>query len=65
MSVDTPRMVPVMAGRTCVGFLINQGPLGVEAYDANEKSLGIFPNAVEAAAAVEKSAAPACPGCRE
>ena len=54
MSVDTPRMVPVMAGRTCVGFLINQGPLGVEAYDANEKSLGIFPNAMEAAAFVER-----------
>jgi hypothetical protein len=37
------------------------GPRG-EAYDTNENSREIFPNAIEAAVAVEKSAAPACPG---
>jgi hypothetical protein len=56
-------MVPVIAGTTCVGFLLNRGRGGVEAFDRNEQSLGIFATAIEAAAAIEKSAAPACPSC--
>jgi len=65
MSADTRRMIPVMAGRACAGFLISAGPRGVEAFDAAERSLGVFANAIEAAVAVEKAATPACPGCIE
>jgi hypothetical protein len=60
---DIPRFVPVMAGGVCTGFLISCGPRGVEAFDRAEKSLGIFPSVIEAAAAVEKSTAPACLKC--
>jgi hypothetical protein len=63
MTADMPRMIPVMSGRVCAGFLVSAGPRGVEAYDRNEKSLGIFADAVAAATAVERSAAPACSEC--
>ena len=43
---DTPRLVPIFAGQRCIGFLLNAGPPGVEAYDRNEKSLGIFADAI-------------------
>lgn len=58
-------MVPVIAGATCIGFLLSRGREGVEAFDRDELSLGLFACPIEAAAAVEKSAAPACPngGC--
>jgi hypothetical protein len=35
-------MVPVIAGATCVGFLLKRGCEGVEAFDHNERSLGVF-----------------------
>ena len=54
-SIETPRLVSVMNGSACAGFLISLGPRGVEAFDANEKSLGIFPDALSATAAIEKS----------
>jgi hypothetical protein len=60
---DRPRFVPVMAGGACTGFLMSLGPRGVEAFDKDGKSLGAFSSAIEAAAAVEKSATPACPSC--
>jgi hypothetical protein len=41
------------AGR-CVGFLIYRGKLGYEAFDGDEKSLGLFPSQDEAAAAILK-----------
>jgi hypothetical protein len=56
-------IVPVMAGGVCAGFLISLGPRGVEAFDRNEKPLGVFASAIEAAVAVEKSATPACRIC--
>jgi hypothetical protein len=55
-------MVPVVAGQRCIGFLLGM-PRGVAAYDRDERPLGIFADAIEAATAVEKSAAPACSGC--
>jgi len=59
-STETPRLVPVMNGGACAGFLIRRGPRGVEAFDAAaEKSFGIFPDALSAATAVERSIAPA------
>src|SRR6516162_11621623 len=60
-NAETPRLTPVMNGSACAGFLISLGPRGVEAFDAAEKSLGIFPDAPSAAAAVESSVAPASP----
>ena len=60
---DTSRLIPLVNGGVCAGFLISLGPRGVEAFSKDEKSLGIFPNASSAATAVEKSVAPACPGC--
>jgi hypothetical protein len=62
MSVDTPRMIPVMSGRVCAGFLISTAH-GVAAYDRAERPLGIFSDVISAAAAIEKSLAMACPGC--
>jgi hypothetical protein len=52
----TPSMVPVIAGTACIGFLISLGPRGVEAFDKDEQTLGVFASVVEAAAAVQKSA---------
>jgi hypothetical protein len=63
VSADIPRMRLVMTGGTCAGFLLSLGPRGVEALDRDGKSLGAFASAAEAAAAVERSAAPACPSC--
>jgi hypothetical protein len=56
-SIETPRLVSVMNGGACVGFLIRLGPRGVEAFDKDEKSLGSFPGASCATAAIEKSVA--------
>jgi hypothetical protein len=48
------RLVSVMNGSSCAGFLIRLGPCGVEAFDQDEKSLGSFPNTRSAMAAIEK-----------
>jgi hypothetical protein len=62
LEASAPRMVPVMAGCDCAGFLINLGPHGFEAFDKNEISLGVFPDAISAATAMKKSAAPDAAG---
>src|SRR5262245_3500165 len=41
LEAPAPRMVPIMAGCDCAGFLINLGLHGFEAFDKNEISLGI------------------------
>ena len=43
-------------GQTHLGFLLPRGRLGVEAYDRDDKSLGIFPNQKAAADAVSEAA---------
>jgi Protein of unknown function (DUF2800) len=55
---ERPRLVSVMNGSACAGFLINLGARGVEAFDQDEKSLGIFPDASSAAAVVKKLVTP-------
>jgi hypothetical protein len=45
----------VCDGRTCVGH-IARGKHGVEAFDADDKSLGIFPDEKAAADAVSAAA---------
>jgi hypothetical protein len=46
------RMLTVYAGRTCVGFILARGKAGFEAFDAEQRSLGIYPTQREAAAAL-------------
>src|SRR5437764_10019468 len=36
------RMISVFAEHRCAGFLLHRGPKGVEAFDADCKSLGLF-----------------------
>lgn len=53
---DTIVMQVVYDGSTCVGFLYARGPQGVEAYDADLKTLGIFKTQQAAADAVTAAA---------
>jgi hypothetical protein len=46
----------VYDGTRCLGFLLPRGKLGVEAYDRDDKSLGVFPNQKSAADAVSGAA---------
>jgi hypothetical protein len=62
---NIPRLVPVMVGGICAGHLINLGPRGIEGFDRNERSLGVFTSVIEASAAVERSASPTCARCGE
>jgi hypothetical protein len=64
MQPTMPHMAPIISGQACIGFLLHTAR-GVEAYDAAEKSLGIFVDVMAAAVAVEKSVALVCPGCSE
>ena len=41
--------------RGLVGFVLNRGEAGFEAFDADERSLGLFPTQREAAAAIMRS----------
>jgi hypothetical protein len=45
-------MQSMYVGATCTGFLYSRGRQGVEAYDADMHSLGIFPDKKAAADAV-------------
>jgi hypothetical protein len=35
-------MLSVCDGQTCIGHIINRGRSGFEAFDADERSLGVF-----------------------
>jgi hypothetical protein len=54
---STP-LLSVYDGRECIGFLLKRGKSGVEAFTADELSLGIFPDEHQAARALEAEAAP-------
>jgi hypothetical protein len=43
-------LLAVYDGRNCVGHLLHRGKSGVEAFDADDNSLGLFPTQAEAAA---------------
>jgi len=49
---ETSRLVSIMNDGTCAGFLISLGVHGVEAFDKDEKSLGVFPGVISATTAV-------------
>jgi hypothetical protein len=42
----------VYDGRTCVGFILNRGKLGFEAFTADQRLVGVFKTAREAANAI-------------
>ena len=48
-------MVTILAGTTVLGFVLNRGPAGYEAFDRDERSLGVYPNQRKAAAALSKA----------
>ena len=50
-------MVSVYTGRTCIGFALNRGKLGFEAFDADQHSLGIYPTAQAAYEAISAKVA--------
>jgi hypothetical protein len=55
--LSRPSCLAVCAGQTCIGFLLSRGKIGVEAFDADNNSLGIFPDQKSAADAVSARAA--------
>jgi hypothetical protein len=42
----------VFNGRTCLGHILSRGPLGFEAFDRDDVSLGVFATAEAAAFAI-------------
>jgi hypothetical protein len=50
-----PGFLSVYAGQTCLGHLLPRGRLGIEAYNRDDVSLGLFPNQKAAADAVAKA----------
>jgi len=53
---EQTRVLSVTDGRDCIGHLIDRGREGVEAFTADEKSLGVFESAARAATACWKHA---------
>ena len=49
---DEPTCLSIYDGQRCVGHLIPRGRLGFEAYDAHDKSIGIYPDMKAAVAAI-------------
>ena len=47
-----PPLVAVYDGRACLGHVLGRGKAEFEAFDADNRSLGIFPSQCEAAAAI-------------
>jgi hypothetical protein len=47
-------LLSVCDGQLCIGFVLNRGRYGFEAFDGDQQSLGIFPTQREAADAVAK-----------
>jgi hypothetical protein len=46
----------VVHNQICIGFVIARGPAGVESFDRNERSLGVFTDETAAVSAIFKSA---------
>ncbi len=45
-----------MCRHNCLGFICSRGKLGVEAFDCDMRSLGLYPELKAAAAAVARAA---------
>jgi hypothetical protein len=46
----------VCDGQTCIGHLLPRGKAGVEAFDSDDRSIGIYPTQAAAANAISKVA---------
>lgn len=55
---DKPTLVSVYDGRRLLGFILNRGADGFEAFDAAERSLGVFNTIKAAADAISAEASP-------
>jgi hypothetical protein len=51
-----PAMLAVYDGQRCIGHLVNRGRSGLQALDANDRSLGVFATAQAAADAISNTA---------
>jgi hypothetical protein len=51
-STNKPPMISVYRGRDCVGFVFARGPQGYEAFDDEERPIGLFADEHAAAAAI-------------
>ena len=54
-------MLTVLSGTTCIGFVLDRGTAGHEAFTADEESLGLFENQRAAIDAVINTAGGAAP----
>jgi hypothetical protein len=54
-------MLSVYDGRTCIGWIMSRGKAGFEAFDADQRSLGVFATQREAAAALPADVVEATP----
>jgi hypothetical protein len=54
----TARLWPVVVGGKCLGHFLHRGKLGIEAFTAGDKSIGVFPSLSEAADALKREGAP-------
>jgi hypothetical protein len=52
MKEPGPPMSSIYDGQICIGFILKRSKAGVEAFDADCISLGIFPTELDAANAV-------------
>src|SRR6266436_1080816 len=50
------RFASVSSGRTCVGHIVARGRCGFEAFDVDDRSLGIFRDLPSAANTIERAA---------
>lgn len=55
--VTAPAMLSVCDGTECLGFILSRGKQGHEAFDREQKSLGVFTTVAAAADVVAKSSA--------
>jgi hypothetical protein len=55
-SGDVVNLLAVFDGTVCLGHIMSRGKAGVEAYDRDDRSLGIFPNQKAAADAISEAA---------
>jgi hypothetical protein len=50
----TSSWISVYTGQHCIGHVIHRGKSGFEAFDRDDKPLGLFPSLHEAASALEQ-----------
>lgn len=55
-NLDPVGLQSVYDGRLCIGFLLSRGKLGIEAFNADDTSLGLFPDQASAVNAVADAA---------